>query len=57
VALDGALVRLGGYHWNGELRPWDNEILMGWYASNEGATRGKATLYFVLQDGRQFGFA
>jgi hypothetical protein len=30
---------------------------MGWYASNEGATRGKATLYFVLQDGRQFGFA
>ena len=23
----------GGYHWSGELRLWDNEILMGWYAA------------------------
>lgn len=38
----------GGYHWNGELRLWDNEILMGWYASNEGAIRDKGTMYFVL---------
>jgi transcriptional regulator with XRE-family HTH domain len=38
----------GGYHWNGELRLWDNEILMGWYASNEGSIRSKGTMYFVL---------
>ena len=38
----------GGYHWDGELRLWDNEILMGWYASNEGANRDKGTLCFAL---------
>src|SRR5579859_889638 len=38
----------GGYHWSGELRLWDNEILMGWYASTEGAVRDKGTMYFVL---------
>jgi transcriptional regulator with XRE-family HTH domain len=38
----------GGYHWDGELRLWDNEILMGWYASNEGANRDKGTMYFTL---------
>ena len=38
----------GGYHWDGELRLWDNEILMGWYASNEGANRDKGTMYFAL---------
>ena len=38
----------GGYHWSGELRLWDNEILMGWYASTEGSIRSKGTLYFVL---------
>jgi transcriptional regulator with XRE-family HTH domain len=38
----------GGYHWNGELRLWDNEILMGWYAANEGSIRSKGTMYFVL---------
>jgi transcriptional regulator with XRE-family HTH domain len=38
----------GGYHWSGELRLWDNEILMGWYASTEGAIRDKGTMYFVL---------
>jgi hypothetical protein len=26
----------GGYHWSGELRLWDNEILMGWYAADAG---------------------
>jgi hypothetical protein len=26
----------GGYYWSGELRLWDNEILMGWYAANDG---------------------
>jgi hypothetical protein len=38
----------GGYRWSGELRLWDNEILMGWYASTEGSIRSKGTLYFVL---------
>jgi hypothetical protein len=31
----------GGYHWSGELRLWDNEILMGWYAANDGSIRSK----------------
>jgi transcriptional regulator with XRE-family HTH domain len=38
----------GGYHWSGELRLWDNELLMGWYAATEGSIRSKGTLYFVL---------
>jgi transcriptional regulator with XRE-family HTH domain len=38
----------GGYLWNGELRLWDNEILMGWYASNDGSIRSKGTMYFVV---------
>jgi transcriptional regulator with XRE-family HTH domain len=38
----------GGYHWRGELRLWDNEIVMGWYAANDGSTRSKGTMYFVL---------
>lgn len=44
----GLSVEEGGYHWNGELRLWDNEILMGWYASNDGSIRSKGTMYFVL---------
>jgi transcriptional regulator with XRE-family HTH domain len=38
----------GGYHWSGEFRLWDNEILMGWYAANDGAIRAKGTMYFVM---------
>lgn len=38
----------GGYMWRGELRLWDNEILMGWYVSTESAVRSKGTMYFVL---------
>jgi transcriptional regulator with XRE-family HTH domain len=38
----------GGYLWRGELRLWDNEILMGWYAANDGAVRSKGTVYFVI---------
>jgi len=38
----------GGYMWRGEMRVWDNEILMGWYTADEGAVRSKGTLYFVL---------
>lgn len=44
----GIAVEDGGYHWHGELRLWDNEILMGWYTANDGATRSKGTMYFVL---------
>jgi transcriptional regulator with XRE-family HTH domain len=44
----GLTVEEGGYHWSGELRLWDNEILMGWYASNDGSIRAKGTMYFVL---------
>jgi hypothetical protein len=38
----------GGYLWRGELRLWDNEILMGWYAANDGSVRSKGTMYFVM---------
>jgi len=38
----------GGYHWSGEFRLWDNEVLLGWYAANEGSIRSKGTMYFVL---------
>lgn len=44
----GIEVEDGGYHWHGELRLWDNEILMGWYAANDGSVRSKGTMYFVL---------
>jgi hypothetical protein len=38
----------GGYLWRGELRIWDNEVLMGWYVATEGAVRSKGTMYFTL---------
>jgi hypothetical protein len=44
----GRSVDAGGYLWSGELRLWDNEILMGWYAADDGAVRSKGTLYFAL---------
>ena len=44
----GLSVDEGGYHWTGELRLWDNEILMGWYAANDGPVRAKGTMYFVV---------
>ena len=44
----GISVDEGGYMWRGELRLWDNEILMGWYAADEGSVRSKGTMYFVL---------
>jgi transcriptional regulator with XRE-family HTH domain len=44
----GLAVEEGGYHWSGELRLWDNEVLMGWYAANDGSIRSKGTMYFVL---------
>jgi transcriptional regulator with XRE-family HTH domain len=44
----GPAVADGGYLWSGELRMWDHEILMGWYAAADGATRSKGTMYFVV---------
>lgn len=44
----GISVEEGGYHWHGELKLWDNEILMGWYAANDGSVRSKGTMYFAL---------
>lgn len=41
-------VEEGGYHWRGELRLWDNEVLMGWYAAADGSVRSKGTMYFIL---------
>jgi len=38
----------GSYRWRGELRLWDNEALIGWYHSTDGAVRSKGTLYFSL---------
>ncbi|MBK8460314.1 MAG: helix-turn-helix transcriptional regulator [Micropruina sp.] len=44
----GTDVADGGYLWRGQLRLWDNEILMGWYAADDAAIRSKGTLYLVL---------
>lgn len=44
----GISVEDGGYHWRGEFRLWNNEILMGWYAAMDGSVRSKGTMYFVL---------
>jgi hypothetical protein len=41
----------GGYLWGGELRLWDNELLLGWYAASDGAVRSKGTMYFALHHG------
>ena len=42
----GRAGRAGGA--GSELRLWDNEILMGWYAANDSSIRSKGTMYFVL---------
>jgi transcriptional regulator with XRE-family HTH domain len=44
----GLPVEEGGYLWRGEMRLWDNEILMGWYAADDQAIRSKGTMYLVL---------
>ena len=41
-------VARGGYLWKGELRLWDNEILIGWYAAVEGSIRSKGSLYYTI---------
>ncbi len=44
----GRSIEEGGYLWRGELRLWDNEILMGWYAATDGSVRSKGTMYYVM---------
>jgi len=44
----GTPLEEGGYLWRGEMKLWDNEILMGWYVADEGAVRSKGTMYFTL---------
>lgn len=44
---DGSLED-GYYAWHGELRLWDNDTLLGWYAASDGASRSKGTLIFTL---------
>jgi len=41
-------VEEGGYNWNGELRLWDNQVLIGWYRAADGAVQSKGSLYFAL---------
>src|SRR4051794_1398448 len=38
----------GGYLWRGELRLWDGQVLMGYYAAADGNVLSKGTMYFVL---------
>lgn len=49
----GRPVAEGGYLWSGELRLWDNELLMGWYAAEDGSVRSKGTLYLTLHPAGQ----
>ncbi|WP_330229199.1 helix-turn-helix domain-containing protein [Nocardia sp. NBC_00508] len=51
ITLDGARARPvseGSYEWRGEMKLWDNEILMGWYIATDGAVRSKGSLYAAL---------
>jgi transcriptional regulator with XRE-family HTH domain len=50
----GLAIEDGGYHWRGELRIWDNEVIMGWYAAADGSVRSKGTMYFVLHPHGQY---
>jgi transcriptional regulator with XRE-family HTH domain len=38
----------GGYLWRGELRLWDGQVLMGYYAAADGNVRSKGTMFFVF---------
>ncbi|WP_409483035.1 helix-turn-helix transcriptional regulator [Arsenicicoccus dermatophilus] len=38
----------GGYLWRGELRLWDNVVLMGWYAAADSGVRSMGTMFFRI---------
>ncbi|MCK9925602.1 helix-turn-helix domain-containing protein [Frankia sp. Mgl5] len=44
----GLALEEGGYLWSGELRVFDNEIVMGWYVAVDGPVRSKGTLFLSL---------
>ena len=44
----------GGYLWRGELRLWDGQILVGYYAAADGNVRSKGTMFFVLHPQGEF---
>jgi len=39
---------IADYLWRGELRVWENHILMGWYTTTEENVRDKGTMFFTL---------
>ena len=43
----------GSYLWRGELRLWDGQVLLGYYAAADGDIRSKGTMYFVLDSQSQ----
>jgi transcriptional regulator with XRE-family HTH domain len=47
-ALERSAQNERGYLWRGELRLWDGQVLMGYYAAADGNIRSKGTMYFVL---------
>ena len=52
VTTRGVAVEDGGYLWRGEMRPWDSEILMGWYTADDQAhaPRARCTSFFIRMD-------
>jgi transcriptional regulator with XRE-family HTH domain len=44
----------GGYLWRGELRLWDGQVLMGYYAAADGNVRSKGTMFFMLHPQGQY---
>lgn len=44
----------GAYLWRGELRLWDGQVLMGYYAAADGNVRSKGTMFFVLHPQGEF---
>jgi hypothetical protein len=53
----------GGYLWRGELRLWDGQLLMGYYAAADGNVRSKGTMFCTLHpqgdyaEGRRVGLS
>jgi hypothetical protein len=45
---DAFTVEDGGYLWRGELRLWDNKLLLGWYAADDGSVLSKGAVHLVL---------
>lgn len=38
----------GAYLWAGELRVWEDHVLMGWYVAEDPNVRSKGTFFYVL---------